>query len=63
MGDRTTWRKASYSGSGGGNCVEVGGGAGHVSVRGTKQDGRNRRITLTVNAAAWHQITAGLRRP
>jgi hypothetical protein len=33
------WRKSSYSGNGGGNCVEVGAAAPAIAVRDTKQDG------------------------
>lgn len=46
----STWRKSTYSGSGGSECVEVGGAAGSVLVRDTKnRDG----ATLDVPAAAW----------
>jgi hypothetical protein len=52
------WRKASYSGSGGGNCVEVGN-AGHaVLVRdSTNRDG----ATLSIPASAWESFTSTLR--
>ena len=33
------WRKSSYSGNGGGNCVEVIGHSSRVLVRDTRQDG------------------------
>ena len=33
--DNWNWRKSSYSGSNGGNCVEVGGQAGAILVRDT----------------------------
>jgi len=33
------WRKSSYSGNGGGNCVEVAGRGSRVLVRDTRQDG------------------------
>jgi hypothetical protein len=36
---RAAWRKSSYSGSNGGNCVEVGGHVRRVLVRDTKQAG------------------------
>ena len=51
------WRKSSYSGNGGQNCVEV---AGHgvILVRDTKnRDG----VTLSVPARAWAKFTASLR--
>ncbi|MGH3187447.1 MAG: DUF397 domain-containing protein [Streptosporangiaceae bacterium] len=34
---RAAWRKTSYSGSNGGNCVEVADRGGRVLVRDTKQ--------------------------
>ena len=34
----TRWRKSSYSGNGGSDCVEVGDGRDVVLVRDTKQD-------------------------
>jgi len=37
------WRKSSYSGGNGGNCIEVGGGKGTVAVRDTKQADRGPR--------------------
>ena len=47
MGD---WRKSSYSGSNGGNCVETASGGGVVLVRDTtNRDGG----TLAVSAQAW----------
>jgi hypothetical protein len=56
--DGLNWRKASYSGSGGGNCVEVAGSEPGVLVRDTtNRDGS----TLTFSAEAWGQFTASLR--
>lgn len=53
------WRKASYSGNGGGNCVEVGNAARVVLVRDTTdRDGG----TLSIPADAWQAFTASLRR-
>lgn len=44
------WRTASYSGNGGGNCVEAASGSGTVLVRDTtNRDGG----TLSVPAGAW----------
>ena len=34
--DGRTWRKSSYSGSNGGNCIEVAATAGTVAVRDSK---------------------------
>ena len=56
--DGLNWRKASYSGSGGGNCVEVADSEPAVLVRDTtNRDGS----TLTFSAEAWEQFTASLR--
>lgn len=53
------WRKASYSGNGGGSCVEVGNASKGVSVRDTKDP--SRRVTVTVPAGAWAAFVADLR--
>jgi hypothetical protein len=54
----TAWRKASYSGNGGNDCVEVGQGTDAVAVRDTKDhDG----ATLSVPAGAWASFTASLK--
>jgi hypothetical protein len=51
------WRKASYSGTGGGDCAEVGQLAEGVAVRDTKnRDG----ITLGFSAAAWQEFVTRL---
>jgi hypothetical protein len=56
--DGLNWRKASYSGSGGGGCVEVASSAPVVLVRDTtNRDGG----TLTFSVEAWGQFTASLR--
>jgi hypothetical protein len=58
MGTVTGWRKASYSGNGGNDCVEVGQHTAAVAVRDTKnRDG----VTLSVSATAWATFTASLR--
>jgi hypothetical protein len=51
------WRKASYSGNGGGSCVEVGNAARVVLVRDTtdREGG-----TLAFAAAAWQGFTSKL---
>ncbi|MGA9833571.1 MAG: DUF397 domain-containing protein [Trebonia sp.] len=53
------WRKSSYSGNGGGNCVEVGHDTGRVLVRDTKD-----RVggTLSVPADAWREFAEELKR-
>ena len=56
--DGLNWRKASYSGSGGGNCVEVASSDSVVLVRDTTdRDGG----MLTFSVEAWGQFAASLR--
>jgi len=56
--DRAVWRKSSYSGTSGNNCVEVAESAGAVIVR----DTANRAGTvLAVSADAWRRFTDILR--
>jgi hypothetical protein len=56
--DGLNWRKASYSGSGGGGCVEVASSGSVVLVRDTtNRDG----ATLTFNNEAWNQFAESLR--
>lgn len=50
-----TWRKSSFSGGEGGQCVEVRG--DHEAVRDTK----NPTVVLTVSASAWASLTRSLR--
>jgi len=48
--DNASWRKSSYSGTNGGDCVEAAGWADHVLVRDTTdRDG----VVLSVPCAAW----------
>jgi Domain of unknown function (DUF397) len=54
------WRKSSYSGNGGGNCVEVGAAAHAIAVRDTKQDGAG--PVLRFSPAAWRRFAGHLRR-
>jgi hypothetical protein len=52
------WRKSSYSGSNGGDCVETADADGAVLIRDTAdRDGP----TLTFTARAWRDFTANLR--
>jgi len=54
----SAWRKASYSGNGGGNCVEVANDARVVLVRDTNdRDGG----TLAFTPGAWHKFAARLK--
>ncbi len=58
MTDSATWRKSSYSGGSGGNCVEVGGVPSVIVVRDTTDpDGG----TLAFTTDAWTAFTASLR--
>ncbi len=50
-----TWRKSSYSGNNGGNCVEVAA-FGRVMVRDTKQHGTG--PVLAFSAKTWRAFTA-----
>jgi hypothetical protein len=54
------WRKSSYSGNGGGDCVEVAGQASHVLVRDTKQDGTG--PVLRFIPAAWRRFANQVKR-
>jgi hypothetical protein len=54
MGD---WRKSSYSGSNGGNCVETASGNGVILVR----DTTDRTVTLNITADAWQVFVGTLR--
>jgi hypothetical protein len=53
-----SWRKSSYSGNNGGNCVEVSDTARAVPVRDTTdRDG----AVLTIPAADWRRFTATIK--
>jgi hypothetical protein len=52
------WRKSSYSGNNGGDCVEVGRAPGSVAVRDTKnRDGG----VLAFSATAWRAFAATIK--
>jgi hypothetical protein len=53
------WRKSSYSGTQGGNCVEVAGHDGMILVRDTKDHGCGQVHNFT--AAGWRVFVAGVR--
>jgi Domain of unknown function (DUF397) len=55
------WRKSSYSGANGGNCVEVASPRGAVAVRDTKQDGTGPVLRFT--PSAWRKFTGQVKRP
>jgi hypothetical protein len=53
------WRKSSYSGTQGGNCVEVAEHDGMILVRDTKDHGRGHVHRFA--AAEWRAFAAGVR--
>ena len=55
------WRKSSYSGGQGGECVEAGTAAGMVLVGDTKNHGEG--PILRVSAETWRAFTAALHAP
>jgi hypothetical protein len=59
MGEQVSgWRKSSYSGNGGEQCVEVGADRASVAVRDTTDRGG---FMLSMPAAAWSVFLATLR--
>ena len=55
-----TWRKSSYSGNNGGNCVEVAAAVQVIAVRDTKQDGTG--PVLRFAPEAWRRFADQVRR-
>jgi hypothetical protein len=55
---RLRWRKSSFSGNGGGNCVETAPDTATVHIRDTKS---RERGMLTVDAAAWRAFMDDVR--
>lgn len=53
--DGLTWRKSSYSGANGGQCVEV---ADHDNVIMVRDTTSRDRLTLSVSADAWRELVA-----
>jgi hypothetical protein len=53
------WRKSSYSGNGGANCVETGTVPGAVLIRDTK-DGGNGPV-LRVTPAGWRRFATSIK--
>jgi hypothetical protein len=53
------WRKSSYSGGNGGNCIEVGSGKDSVAVRDTKQ--ADSGPVLVFSPAAWRRFADRLK--
>ena len=54
----TTWRKSSYSGGNGGNCVEIAATGPAIMVRDTKDRAGG---TLTIGRDAWRQFATGVK--
>jgi hypothetical protein len=57
--DSATWRKSSFSGSNGGNCIESASVPGAVLVRDTKDGGSG--PVLAFGPAAWTKFCASLK--
>jgi Domain of unknown function (DUF397) len=57
--DDLRWRKSSFSGNGGGSCVEVAGHDGAILVRDTKDHGRGPVHRYTPDE--WRAFVAGVR--
>jgi hypothetical protein len=53
------WRKSSYSGGNGGNCIEVGSAQATVAVRDTKQSESG--PVLVFSSAAWRRFADRLK--
>ena len=51
--DGRTWRKSSYSGSNGGNCIEISIGLGTVAIRDSND---SRGPVLTVSGRHWQRF-------
>jgi len=53
------WRKSSYSGNGGAQCVEAGSVPGQVLIRDTTDNGAG--PVLRVSAETWRAFTTAIR--
>jgi Domain of unknown function (DUF397) len=53
------WRKSSYSGGSGGQCVEVASAPGLIAIRDTKDQGAG--PVLQITAEAWKSFTDGIK--
>jgi Domain of unknown function (DUF397) len=54
------WRKSTYSGGSGGECVEAGTACGVILVRDTKDRGNGPVLRVTIDD--WKRLTASIRR-
>lgn len=57
--NESAWRKSSYSGTQGGNCVEVAGHDGMILVRDSKDHGHGHVHRFT--PASWREFVAAVR--
>ena len=58
MTSNVSWRKSSYSGGSGGNCIEVGSGQDVIVVRDTKD---RHGPVLRVSAEVWRRFADRLK--
>lgn len=58
--DTMNWRKSSYSGGSGAECIEVASLRGAVAVRDSKD---RQGATLTLSASAWHAFINEMKAP
>jgi hypothetical protein len=58
MDKMTSWRKASYSSTNGGNCVEVASQAGTIAVRDSKNPEKSQ---LRISPGNWQAFTGSLK--
>ena len=58
--DSAPWRKSSYSGTNGGDCVEAANLDGCILVRDTTDSGG---VVLSISLYAWHRFTGTMRQP
>lgn len=56
----TNWRKSSYSGGSGAQCIEVASTPGHVAVRDTKNNGNGPDLRIT--PANWSRLMKSLKK-
>ncbi|MFI9206235.1 DUF397 domain-containing protein [Streptomyces sp. NPDC053048] len=61
MSTKLAWFKSSYSGTEGGNCIEVATGSGTTHVRDSKLELRGGSPQLAVPARTWGSFIAELR--
>lgn len=54
----TAWRKSSYSGGNGGQCVEVGAAERSIAVRDSKNPGG---FKLLLTFRVWHEFTSTIK--